>query len=195
MLRNTLLAAVALVGVGTQAIAVASADPAQPAAADAAQTNPAVAQSRTIGSWTVRCYRAPGSTCDVSQVAYERQQNLRVLGVSIAFVPERNLYSGRFIVPLVVSFAKGMTIKIGSFELPNLKYRRCEHDGCYVEGVLPSQMINAMTQSGVSKGAIEIASVNGKTVTIPIVLDGFADSLTQMKQWDAQKGAPAASKP
>ena len=143
----------------------------------------------------MRCYRTTGLACDVSQIAYERRENLRVLGVAIAYVPYRNAYSGRFVVPLVVSFARGMTIKIGAYELPNLKYRRCERDGCYVEGVLPQQMIDAMTQPGASRGAIEIASVNGKTVTIPISLDGFADSISQMKQWDAQKSAPPAAKP
>ena len=193
MLQHTLLAVVTMMGVGGQTIAAAAADPAQPAATT--EANSSIIRSRTIGSWTVRCYRTAGVACDVSQVGYERRQNLRVLGVSIAFVPDRNLYSGRFVVPLVVSFAKGMTIRIGTFELANLKYRRCERDGCYVEGVLPAQMIDAMTQSGVSKGAIEIAAVNGKTVTLPIALDGFADSLAQMKQWDAQRSAPAAARP
>jgi invasion protein IalB len=56
-------------------------------------------------------------------------------------------------------------------------------------------MIEAMTQSGAAKGSIEIAAVNGKTVRLPIALDGFADSLAQMKQWDAQRSAPLAAKP
>lgn len=185
-----------LIALGVPAGAALAADPTPPAATTAAaQANSPVTQTRTIGSWTVRCYRTSGSVCDVSQVAYERQQNLRVLGVSLAFVPDKNVYTGRFVVPLLVSFAKGMTIEIGSFRLPGLKYRRCERDGCYVEGVLPPSMINAMAQPGTSKGAIEVAAVNGKIVTIPIVLDGFADSLAQMKQWDAQKSAPAAAKP
>jgi invasion protein IalB len=196
MLRHALFAVATLLGLGAQAVGATAVNPAQPPAmTDAAQTNSPITQTRTIGSWTVRCYRTPGSVCDVSQVAYERQQNLRVLGVSIALVPDKNLYTGRFVVPLLVSFARGMTIEIGSFQLPNLKYRRCERDGCYVEGVLPPQMIDAMAQSGVSKGAIEIAAVNGKIVTIPIALDGFADSLSQMKQWDAQKSEPANAKP
>ncbi len=195
MLRHAVFAVVMLMGFGAQA-AAAENNPAQPASTTvAAQADSPIIQSRTIGSWTVRCYRTPGSVCDTSQVAYERQQNLRVLGVSIALVPDKGLYTARFIVPLLVSFAKGMTIQIGSFLLPNLKYRRCERDGCYVEGVLPPQMINTMAQSGVSKGTIEIAAVNGKIVTIPIALDGFGDSLSQMKQWDAQKSAPANAKP
>ena len=194
MLRHTVLAFAVAGGLGAQAFAAG--DPSNsPAAAETAQANSPITESRTVGSWVVRCYRTPGSVCDVSQVAYERRQDLRVLAVSIAFVPDKNLYTGRFVVPLMVSFAKGMTIDIGSFRLQNLKYRRCERDGCYVEGVLPPQMIAAMTQSGVSRGAIEIAAVNGKAVTIPIALDGFADGLAQMKQWDGQKNAPAATKP
>jgi invasion protein IalB len=197
MLRHAVFAAAALMGLAAQTIGTLAADdqPQPSVSTGAAQNGPQATQTRTIGSWTVRCYRTAGSVCDASQFAFERKQNLRVLGVSIAFVPERNLYSGRFVVPLLVSFAKGMTIRIGSFELPNLKFRRCERDGCYVEGVLPSQMINAMEQAGASKGSIQIAAVNGKLLTIPIVLDGFADSVSQMRQWDAQKSAPAAAKP
>ena len=192
MLRHIVLAVVAATGIGLPAIGASAAISAQPAAtADAASANSPITQTRTTGSWTVRCYRSPGSVCDVSQVAYERQQNLRVLGVSIAYVPDKNLYTGRFVVPLLVSFAKGMTIEIGSFRIPNLKFRRCERDGCYVEGVLPLPMIAAMAQSGAAKGAIEIAAINGKAVTLPIALDGFADGLSQMKQWDAGKTAPA----
>jgi invasion protein IalB len=183
--------------IGSAALAVPAQSSAQtPATPDAtAQAPSPVTQSRTIGSWTVRCYRTAGSVCDISQAAFERQQNQRVLGVSIAFVPDKNLYTGRFVVPPLVSFAKGMTIEIGSYQLAGLKYRRCERDGCYVEGVLPIQMIAAMEQGGASKGVIKIAAVNGKPVTLPIGLDGFADSLAQMKQWDAQKSAPAAEKP
>jgi invasion protein IalB len=56
-------------------------------------------------------------------------------------------------------------------------------------------MIGAMAQAGASKGIVQIAAINGKIVTIPIAFDGFADALSQMKQWDAQKIAPAAAKP
>jgi invasion protein IalB len=192
MLRHAVFAVVALTALGAQTIWASAANPPQ---ADAAQAASPISQSRTVGSWTVRCYRTPGSYCDVSQVAFERQQNLRVLGVAIEFVPSRNLYSGRFVVPLLVSFAKGMTIQIGSYQLANLKFRRCERDGCYVEGVLPSEMIAAMSQSAPSKGTIKIAAVNGKIVTIPIALDGFADGLAQMKQWDSQKGTPSPATP
>jgi len=196
MFRHILLAIATVIGLGAQAIGASAANSAHPAAtADTTQANSAVTQSRTVGSWIVRCYRTPGSVCDISQVAYDRQQNLRVLGVSIAFVPDRNLYTARFVVPLLVSFAKGMTIEVGSFRLPGLKYRRCERDGCYVEGVLPPQMIGAMAQSGVSKGAVEVAAINGKVVAIPMAFDGFAEGLSQMKQWDAEKIAPAVAKP
>jgi invasion protein IalB len=192
MLRHAVFAVVALTGLGAQTICASAASPPQ---AEAAQANSPISQSRTIGSWTVRCYRTQGSVCDLSQIAFERQQNLRVLGVSIAFLPDKNLYTGRFVVPLLVSFAKGMTIEIGAFQLPNLKFRRCERDGCYVEGVLPPQMISAMSQSAPAKGTIKVAAVNGKIVTIPIALDGFADGLAQMKQWDSQKGAPSSATP
>ena len=196
MSRHGLLAILAAFGLGAQVIAASAAISAPPAATpNTAQAESPVTQTSTIGSWTVRCYRTANSVCDASQVAYERQQNLRVLGVSIALVPDKNLYTARFVVPLLVSFAKGMTIEVGSFRLPGLKYRRCERDGCYVEGVLPPQMIGAMAQAGASKGIVQIAAINGKIVTIPIAFDGFADALSQMKQWDAQKIAPAAAKP
>ncbi|MGD0864757.1 MAG: invasion associated locus B family protein [Rhizomicrobium sp.] len=187
MIRHSLLAVAALAGICTQVCGAPL--------AGSAQSDPMISETRVLGSWTVRCYRTQGSLCDVSQAAFERQQRQRVLGVSIAFVADKNLYTGRIVVPLLVSFAKGMTIEIGSYRLANLKYHRCERDGCYVEGVFPQPMIDAMSQSGLTKGTIEIAAVNGKKVTLPISLDGFGDSLLQMKQWESEKSAPAAAKP
>ncbi|MGD0141791.1 MAG: invasion associated locus B family protein [Rhizomicrobium sp.] len=197
MWRHTVLAVVAMVGFGTQVYAASPPQPAKPATAidNTAQSGSLIEKTQTFGSWSVQCYRSPGSVCDISQVAFARQQDLRMLGISIAYVPDRKLYTARIVVPLLVSFAKGMTIEIGSYRLADLKYRRCERDGCYVEGVLPQEMIDAMAKSNIPKGAIEIASVNGQKITLPIVLDGFSGSLSQMKQWDEEKAAPAAAKP
>jgi invasion protein IalB len=171
--------------------------------AAAANTNAArggsmVTQSHEFGSWSVRCYKQPSGACDISQASFERTRKIRLLRISIIFAPQNNAYLGRFTVPLGVAFDKGMTIAVGSYRLPNLQYRRCERDGCYVEGGFPTALIDAMSASGAGKGAVEVFGINGRQVSIPIALDGFADGLAQLRQWAvvSKKAAPSdAAKP
>jgi invasion protein IalB len=186
-----LAAAIALVILGALP---AAADPESAAPAQAQAASP-VTESHTFGSWSVRCYRIPGSACDISQAIFVKPRNIRGLGVSIFYVPARNVFGGQFVVPLGVALAKGMTITVGGYSLPDLKYHRCEREGCFVEGILPQALIDAMTQGGNTNAAVRVASLDGRTYTFPMQLNGFADGIVLVKQLDVQKSAAAPKKP
>ena len=171
---------------------------AQSAAPAPAMQNPGVPQvteSQTFGSWAVRCYRAAATACDISQSVILKPRNIRELGISIAYIPSRDAYAGEFIVPLGVSFAKGMTIAVGNYALSNLKFRRCERQGCSVEGVLPAALIDAMTQSSGGNGTVQIEAVNNRKYAFPFALDGFRDGIALLKQLDVRKPAATPAKP
>jgi invasion protein IalB len=160
-----------------------------PSAAQTGAPTPtaAITQSDVSGSWVVRCYRTDNADCDISQVLSMRGKNVRVLSAAIAFVPKTNQYVGRFVVPLGVAFAPGLTIEMGTFRATHLRYRRCERDGCYVEGILPDALVAAMQTPGLRRGLLDIVSIDGRNLQIPVVLDGFSDGLAMLKQWAAQK--------
>ncbi len=159
-----------------------------PAFAQGAQESP-ITDTHTNGSWSVRCYRTSPFVCDLSQAAVDRQHNMRIASISLSYIPKSNNYIGRFVVPLGVSFDQGMGIEIGSFKAASLKYRVCERDGCYVAGVLPSEMIDAMRAPGISRGMMTGVFIDGRKFQIPIMLDGFSDGLDLLKKWTVEKSA------
>lgn len=152
-----------------------------------------VTETHQFGSWVVHCYRVQSNVCDLSQAVLVGPHNARELGISIVYIPSRNLFVGQFIVPLGVAFAKGMSIDVGSFKLSKLGYKRCEREGCIVEGGLPVALIEAMSEQGDAGGAVLIEAVNGKKYTFPFKLDGFREGIAMVKQLDTQRGAAPAA--
>jgi invasion protein IalB len=163
------------------------------APAQQAQGAAPVTETHQYGSWVMRCYRVQSNVCDVSQSVLMPGRKVRELGISIVYVPSHNEFVGQFIVPLGVSFAKGMAITAGDYTRSNLKYRRCEREGCFVEGGLPEALINAMSQQSDAGGSVQVEAVDGKKYTFPFKLDGFQEGIAMVKQLDTQRGAAPAN--
>jgi invasion protein IalB len=121
---------------------------------------------------------------------YKGNRNAKVSSISIGYIPKSNTYVGRFGVPLGVSFAKGLTLEMGTVHLANLQFNRCENDGCYVFAYLSPSLIEAMQSPGSGKGAMDIVSPDGRKFQLPIDLNGFSDGLGQLKQWTTQNESP-----
>ena len=162
-----------------------------------AQTPPATppanaAQAKASGDWGVRC--AAGSSvspCEMVQVATQNKTGRRVLSVSLAFVPQNNRYIFQLAVPLGVLLAKGVKIIATGYNEPAMIYRRCDSAGCYVEGLVDAEMIDALAKaSGPAK--VEITSADGRTVDLPFSLRGFSEARKNMEDLARQK---AVAKP
>ena len=50
-----------------------------------------------------------------------------------------------FFANLGIAIAKGTTLNAGENSLSNMKYTRCERDGCYVEVVIPTETLTVMS--------------------------------------------------
>lgn len=148
---------------------------------------PIVTESQTTGSWSVRCYRSGPFACDMTQVDIDRTRNALVASVSISYNPKTDAYLGRFLMPLGVSFDQGLSLGVGQFQAAGIKYRVCGRDGCLAINILPPQLIEAMQASGTSKGAMRAVLINGQKIEIPILLDGFSESLDQLKKLTTEK--------
>ena len=157
-----------------------------PAAAQQ-QQSPLVTDSQTIGSWSVRCYRAGPFACDMTQVDVDRTRNALVASIAVSYDPKSDSYLGRFMMPLGVSFDQGLGVEIGAFNAQNIKFRVCAREGCLVVSPLPPQMIQAMASAGATRGSMKAAYIDGRKFQIPILLDGFADGLDILKKKTAEK--------
>jgi invasion protein IalB len=174
-LLTPLAAALLLTATGSQA---------QTPPADPANT---FAVSEMIGDWTIRCVRvASPAPCDILQVASQQETQRRVLLVSIGYVPSQNLYAMQIVVPLAVALSKGMTIPAGDASLQNLRFSRCERDGCYVEGQLPDATVTALR--GIESTTINIfAYGNEQPANLPLSLNGFGMAIDRLQREARQR--------
>jgi invasion protein IalB len=173
---------------GFAAILMAAALFTVPAFAQTPPAAPVVTESHQDGSWTVRCFNVATYPCDIVQASFLRSRNLKIASIDITYITQSGGYFARFVVPAGVSFDEGLTLQFGEFVSPHLKFRRCERDGCYVEGLLPPAMIAAMQAPDMS-GKMHMMFMNGKKLDIPIALDGFPQGISQLRQLTAARMA------
>jgi invasion protein IalB len=166
---------------------------AQTAPASGAPLQPS--ETKTFGDWTVRCYPiASPSPCDMYELLANKQNNQRVMSLSIAYLPSGDKHVIQVAVPLGIHIPKGLVIESDTFTSQMLHYRRCDRGGCYVEMLFDTAAINALaTATGPAK--IKIVADNGKVFEIPFSLKGYADAHGAMvdlaRKKTAEKPPPA----
>jgi invasion protein IalB len=186
---------VATVAVLLLSLGAVSAQPA-PAPASGAPLQPS--ETKTFGDWTVRCYPiASPSPCDMYELLANKQNQQRVMSLSIAYLPSGDKHVIQVAVPLGILIPKGLVIESDTFTSQVLRYRRCDRGGCYVEMLFDNAAISALaTASGPAK--IKIVADNGKTFEIPFSLKGYADAHGAMVDLARKKTAerpPPATPP
>jgi invasion protein IalB len=154
---------------------------------------------KPIGDWTVRCFPVTStSPCDMYEELDDKNSKQRVLGVSIAFVPGNNNHVAQIAVPLGVSIVAGAVIKADNYTSPKMPYRRCDRDGCYVELLLPQDIIDSLSKSG-PQGTVNIVADGGKAYALRFSLNGFAAAheamagLAKQKASSSDAAAPGAA--
>jgi invasion protein IalB len=190
-MHTTLAGALAL---GLLALSGAIAAPAPPpAAAPAAAAPIQPSETKTFGDWMVRCYPiASPSPCDMYELLANKQNNQRVMSLSIAYMPAGDKHVIQVAVPLGILIPKGLVIESDTYTSPPLRYRRCDRGGCYVEMVFDNGAVNALaTATGPAK--VKIVAEGGKVFEIPFSLNGYADAHGAMVDLARKKtsGKPA----
>jgi invasion protein IalB len=167
--------------------------PAPQAADPAVDEN--IALSENFGDWIVRCFKAKSPVpCSALQVAANQDTKQRVMLMSIAYVTARDAYGLQIVVPLGVAFLKGATLNAGDQTLSGMKYTRCERDGCYIEGVVPTDTLTAL--SAMDKTTLDIFGYNNaETSKLPISLNGFSDALARMKTLARERAVNPPAQP
>jgi invasion protein IalB len=186
-MRASIAGAVAL---GLLSVGAALADPAPGAPLQPSET-------KTFGDWTVRCYPiASPSPCDMYELLANKQNNQRVMSLSIAYMPAGDKHVIQIAVPLGILIPKGLVIESDTFTSQALHYRRCDRGGCYVEMLFDNGAVNALgTATGPAK--IKIVADSGKVFEIPFSLNGYADAHGAMVDLARKKtaGKPAETAP
>jgi len=172
------------------------------AVAQQADAGPGRPEIKPVGDWFVRCFpiQSP-SPCDMFQELDSPASKQRVLSISLAYVPGVDRHAIQIMVPLEIAIQKGVTIKTDSFTSPQLKYRRCDRNGCYIETPVDNNFVEAIGRSGGEKGKVNIVADNGKSYALDFYLKGFSaahdDMVSQAraKAKPVEKSAAAAPSP
>ncbi|MEJ0028083.1 MAG: invasion associated locus B family protein [Rhizomicrobium sp.] len=179
--RSTLIGALALslLSIGTAQAQTAptggAAGPVQPS------------ETKQFSDWMVRCYpvKSP-SPCDMFELLANKQNQQRILSISIAYVPSSDKHVIQIAVPLGVLIQKGLVLSSDAYTSPMLHYRRCDRGGCYVEMLLQPEAVSALA-SGAGAGKIIVYADAGKAFEIPFSLKGFNEAHGAMQDLARKK--------
>lgn len=153
---------------------------------------------KTIGDWLVRCFPITRpSPCDMFQELEDQRSRQRILSFSIAHVPSLNRDGIQIGVPLEVSIPRGLFIVAANYTSPNLKYRYCDRNGCFVQVPLDAPAIAALSKAG-NEGKVRIFADGGKQYELRFSLKGFSaahDDMVAQAKVKAKTPPPAAQQP
>lgn len=184
------IASLALAATAMPALAQDAAAPQAPASPFSPEN---MSVNEMVGDWTVRCFRVASiAPCDVMQLATQEATNRRVMLISIAYVPSERGYAMQIVVPLGVVLASGLTIGTGEAALSNVKFTRCERDGCYVESALPAATVDGLAAATGMTNISLVAYPSNEAVNLPVSLNGFGDAIAKMRaEAEARATTPA----
>jgi invasion protein IalB len=150
-------------------------------------------ETKQFGDWMVRCYpvKTP-SPCDMFELLANKQNQQRILSISIAYVPNGDKHVIQIAVPLGVLIQKGLVLSSDSYTSPQLHYRRCDRGGCYVEMLLQPDAVSALTTAS-GPGKVTVYADAGKAFEIPFSLKGFNDAHGAMQDMARKKAAGGAA--
>lgn len=133
-------------------------------------------ESKPYGDWTVRCFPVQSpSPCDMFEMLASKSSGNRVMSISIAYLPATDKHVIQIAVPLGIAIQKGLVIESDTYTSPQLRYRRCDRAGCYVEMLMDNGAITSLsTATGGAK--VRIVADGGKVFEIPFSLNGFSDA-------------------
>ena len=153
---------------------------------------------KTIGDWLVRCFPITSpSPCDMFQELEDQRSRQRILSFSIAHVPSLNRDGIQIGVPLEVAIPRGLFIVAANYTSPQLKYRYCDRNGCFVQVPLDAPAIAALSKAG-NEGKVRIFAEGGKQYELRFSLKGFSaahDDMVAQAKPKAKTPPPAAPAP
>jgi invasion protein IalB len=161
------------------------------------QENTPPSESKIYGDWTMECYDVASlSPCNIVQMAINKNNNRRILSLSLAYIPSSDAYALQIVAPLGPDLKKGVSLTAAGETIVQFKFRHCASDGCYIE-----DQLNASAVENLKKGSAATVSVfaygDTKAVDIPLSFQGFSDALAEMNtlaKTKAAKPAPSSDK-
>jgi invasion protein IalB len=151
--------------------------------------------NKVVGDWAVRCFNVKSmAPCDIFYALGTKESKQTIVTISIAYFPSQNKNAINIRVPLGMAIQKGLTIEASAYKSQMISYRRCNQNGCFVEGIVPNDVLEGLKRSG-TNATLKITPYGSKDVSLPFSLKGFNQAYSEMVELSKQKAsaAPASS--
>ena len=136
----------------------------------------------TYKDWVVRCIeRTDLPPCDAVQTAFDTSTEQRVMLTSIAHFGGEDEIGIQIWVPTGILVSGGVLFEIDQKDqaLQDLKFTRCEADGCFIEAIVTEDALAPLKKG--SQAAIAILSSSGQPRVVGLSLSGFTKALSEVK--------------
>jgi len=167
-------------------------------AQDASQTPPAPNETKHAGDWLVRCFPTKSPTpCDMIYILAIKKTGQMMLSMRMTYAPSQDKQLLMIGVPLGVSFAKGLVVSTDQGATSPMPYQHCDRTGCYVSSILEDAAVDQIAKSTAANTKVTFSAMNGKNISLPFPLNGFAEARQSMVELAKGRAtaAPAATPP
>ena len=180
MILRSFAALLASAFVALMAAPALAQDQSQPATSAATQAPMGANETKNVGDWLVRCFpvKSP-SPCDMFELLADKKTGQRVLSLSIAYIPSQDRDAIQIALPLGVALSRGVIMSADTFATQQMRYRRCDRMGCYVEGLVDNATIDNLARSQ-SGAKVKFTAYGGQTYDLPFSLKGFSEARDTM---------------
>lgn len=137
----------------------------------------------TFKDWVVRCVdRADLPPCDAVQTAFNSNTQERLMLTSIAHFGSNDDIGIQIWVPTGILVSGGVLFEIDqeTQALQELRFTRCEADGCFIEAIVNENDLTALKKG--NQAAIAILSSTGQPRVVGLSLSGFTKAFNEVKR-------------
>ena len=134
------------------------------------------------GDWVLACYepgeddpQPAGCTLNHTVLADGR---LQLLGLAFGYDHNSKSYPAQITAPLSTSLPLGLDMGTDETGSINLRFTRCDAQGCYVEQQLPGELVAALATG---KPAVALADRAGQPIRIEFSNAGLKDGLAALR--------------
>jgi invasion protein IalB len=152
-----------------------------PSASLAQVAQPTGKLKSTHGAWSIICDTPPGASseqCVMMQIDDAQDlPNVRI-NVIVQRTADNKAVILRVLTPLGVLLPNGLGLIVDGKDIGRAYFARCFQDGCYVDVILESQLLDTLKNG---KTAIfSIFQTPEEGIAIPVDLNGFADGFAAL---------------
>ena len=136
-------------------------------------------------NWSLKCIKPVNSIerCEANQIIFNQKQQ-PVAEISIIKLPKGQVAAAAatIIVPLETILSEGLVLAIQELEPKKYQFKFCNSLGCYSQIGLTDDEVEALKRKGKASIFLKHISSGDQQIVIPMSLDGFTKTFSNVIQ-------------